>query len=184
LSDDFKRCLSFKVAVAVIPVMMELEIPGLGSEVTVAPKPLDSKETPVIGVIKAFDRSITPRFSNRDEDGLDPQKETESENNPKGAGVAIAPTKTQFVVELEKVGHPYGLPASDQPLGNSVVVLGSLGMKKDAMTVKIHDIERKEMAIVLDITGTYQIGLMNVVASRRDPEIRVRHPLGSIRCFF
>jgi hypothetical protein len=51
--------------------MMELEIPGLGSEVTITPKPLDSKETPVIGVIKAFDRSITPRFSNRDEDGLD-----------------------------------------------------------------------------------------------------------------
>jgi hypothetical protein len=38
-------------------------------------------------------------------------------------------------------------------------------MKKDAMTVKIHDIERKETAIVLDITGTYQIGLVNVVAS-------------------
>jgi hypothetical protein len=184
LSDDFKRCLSFEVTVAVIPVMMELEIPGLGSEVTVTPKPLDSKETLVIGVIKAFDRSITPRFPNRDEDGLDPQRETKSENNPKGAWVAIAPTESQLVVELQNVGHPHGLPASDQSLGNSLVVLGSLGMKKDAMTVKIHDIEGKETAIVLDITGTEQIGLIDVVASRRDPEIRVRHSLGGIRCFF
>jgi len=57
-------------------------------------------------------------------------------------------------------------------------------MKKDAMTVKIHDIERKETAIVLDITGTDQIGLMHIVASQREPEIRVRHSLGGIGCFF
>ena len=145
--------------------MMELEIPGLGSEVTVTPKPLDSKETLVIGVIKAFDRSITPRFSNRNEDGLDPQSETKSENNAKGAREAIAPAETQFVVELEKIGHPHGLPASDQALGNGLVVLAALGMKKDAMAVKVHDIERKETAIVLDITGADQIGLTDVVAS-------------------
>lgn len=184
LSDDLKRCLSLEVAVAVIRVMIELEIPGLGSEVTVTPKPLDSKETLVIGVIKAFDRSITPRFSSRNEDGLDPQRETKSENNPKGARVAIAPAESQLVVELEKVGHPHGLPASDQSLGNRLIVLGSLGMKKDAVTVKVHDIERKETAIVLDIARTHQIGLMNVVASQGDPEIRVRHSFGGIRCFF
>jgi hypothetical protein len=184
LSDDLKRCFSFEVAVAVIGIMMELEIPGLGSEVTVTPKPLDSKEALVIGIIKAFDRSITPRFSNRNEDGLDPQRETESENNPKRPWVAIASAESQLVVELEKVGHPHGLPASDQPLGDGLIVLGSLGMKKDAMTVKVHDIERKETAIVLDITGTHQIGLMNVVASQGDPEIRVRHSFGGIRCFF
>ena len=165
LSDDLKRCLSFEVAVAVVPVVMELEIPGLRSEVTVTPKPLDSKETLVIGVIKAFDRPITPRFSNGDEDDLDPQRETKSENHPKGARIAVAPTESQFVVQLEKIGHPHGLPASDQALGNGLVVLAALGMKKDAMAVKVHDIERKETAIVLDITGADQIGLTDVVAS-------------------
>ena len=165
LPDDFKRRLSFEVAVAVVPVMMELEIPGLRSEVTVTPKPLDSKETLVIGVIKAFDRPITPRFSNGDEDDLDPQRETKSENHPKGARIAIAPAESQFVVELEKIGHPHGLTASDQALGNGLVVLAALGMKKDAMAVKVHDIERKETAIVLDITGADQIGLTDVVAS-------------------
>jgi hypothetical protein len=91
LSDDLKGCLSFKVAVAVIRVMMGLEIPGLGSEVPVTRKPLDSKETLVIGIIKAFDRSITPRVSKRNEDGLNPQRETESENNLQRPWVAIAP---------------------------------------------------------------------------------------------
>lgn len=184
LSDDLQRCLSLEIAVAVMRVMIELKIPGLGSEVTVTPKPLDSKETLVVGVIKAFDRSITPRFSNRNEDGLDPQRETKSENNAKGARETIAPAETQFVVELEKVGHPHSLPASDQSLGDSLVVLGSLGMNKDGMTVKVHDIEREETAIVLDITGSHQIGLINVVASQGDPEIRVRHTFGGIRRFF
>ena len=182
--NDLTGCLPLEVAVPMTQVMIEFEIPGLGSEVAVTPEPLSSEETTVIGVIKTFDRSITPRFSNRDEDGLDSQRETESENNPKGTRVAIAPTKTQFVVELEKVGHPYGLPASDQPVGDSLVVFGSLGMKKDAMTVKVHDIERKETAIVLDITGSHQIGLINVVASQGDPEIRVRQTFGGIRRFF
>lgn len=53
-------------------VMMELEVSRLGSEVTVTPKPLDSKKTLVIGIIETFDRSITPGFSNRNEDSFDP----------------------------------------------------------------------------------------------------------------
>jgi hypothetical protein len=57
-------------------------------------------------------------------------------------------------------------------------------MNKGAMTVKVHDIERKETAIVLDITGSHQIGLINVVASQGDPEIRVRHTFGGLRRFF
>jgi hypothetical protein len=184
LSDDLEGCLSLEVAVAVMRVMIELEISGLGSEVTVTPKPLDSKETLVIGVIKALDRSITPGFSNRNEDGLDPQRETESENNSKGPRVTVAPAESQLVVELEKVGHPHDLPASDQRLGDGLVVLGSLGIKKDAMTVKVHDIEGEETAVVLDITGTHQIGLMNIVAFQGVPEIGIRHSFGGIRCFF
>jgi hypothetical protein len=57
-------------------------------------------------------------------------------------------------------------------------------MKKDAMTVEIHDIEGKETAIVLDIAGTHQIGLVDVVASQGVPEIGVWHSFGGIRCFF
>jgi len=164
--------------------MIELEIPGLGSEVTVTPKPLDSKEAAVIGIIKAFDRSITPGFSNRNEDGFDPQRKTKSENDSKGPRVTVASTESQLVVELEKVGQSQSLPASNQPLGDSLIVFGSLGMKKDAMTVEIHNIEGKETAIVLDITGTHQIGLVNIVASQRVPEIGVRHSFGGIRRFF
>jgi hypothetical protein len=69
-------------------------------------------------------------------------------------------------------------------MGNGLVVLGPLRVKKEAMTVKIHDIEGKESAVVLDITGTHQIRLMNIVASKGIPEIGVRYPFRGIRCFF
>lgn len=165
-------------------VMIELKIPGLGSEVTVTPEPLNSKETAVIGVIKAFDRSITPRFSNRDKDGFDSQREAESENNSKRPWVTVAPAESQLVVELEKVGHSQSLPASGQPLGDGLIVFGSLRMKEDAMTVQIHDIEGKEATIVLDIARTHQIGLVDIVASQGIPEIGVRNSFGGIRRFF
>jgi hypothetical protein len=164
--------------------MIELKIPGLGSEVTVTPEPLDSKETAVISVIKAFDRSITPRLSNRDKDSFDSQSKTEPENNSKRSRVTVAPAESQLVVELEKIGHSQSLPASDQPLSDGLIALGSLGMKKDAMTAEIHDIERKEATIVLDIARPHQIGLVDIVASRRIPEIGVSHSFGSIRRFF
>ena len=67
-------------------VMEELKVLGLGSEVAIAPEPLGAKESPVIGIVEALDDSITPRFSYRDEVYLDPQQETESEDNPKGRG--------------------------------------------------------------------------------------------------
>ena len=182
--DNLKRRFPLEVAVSVMRVMMELEVPRLGSEVTVTPKPLDSKKTLVIGIIETFDRSITPGFSNRDEDSLDSQQQTESEDDAKGPRVTIAPTEAKFVVELNKIGHAHSLPAPDQPMGDGLVVLGSLRVKKEAMTVKIHDIEGKESAVVLDITGTHQIRLMNIVASKGIPEIGVRHPFRGIRCFF
>jgi hypothetical protein len=103
--NDLERCLPLEEAVSMMHVVIEFEIPGLGSEVAVTPKPLDSKETAVIGIIKAFDRSITPRFSNRNKDGFYPQRETEPEDDSKGPRITVAPAKSQLVVELEKVGH-------------------------------------------------------------------------------
>jgi len=61
-----------------VSIVEELKVLGLGSEVTIAAKPLGSEESPIIGVIKALHDSITPRFSYRDENHLDPQPQTDS----------------------------------------------------------------------------------------------------------
>jgi hypothetical protein len=165
-------------------VMEELKVLGLRSEVAIAPEPLGAKESPVIGIIEALDDSITPRFSYRNEDYLDPQQETESEDNPKGTRITIAPTKTELVVDLKKVGDSYGLPAADQAQSHGLVVFSSLRVKKDSVAVEIHDIERIEAAIVFDVSWPNEVCLMDVVDPQGFSEIGVLHSFGGIRSFF
>ncbi len=86
----------------------------MGSELAITPKPLSSKEPAVVGIIKALHDAIAPRFSDRDEDHLDSQQQTEPEDNAKGARVTIASTKTEFVVDLKKVGDSHGFPATNE----------------------------------------------------------------------
>ena len=167
-----------------ISIVEELKVLGLGSEVTITTKPLDSEESSVIGIIKALHDSITPRFSYWDEDQFDPQPQTEFENNTKRTGVTIAPSETEFVVDLEKIGHAHSLPTTDQAQGYGLVVFSSLGMKKDPVAVKIHDIERIETPIVLDVSWSKEVCLMDVVDPQGLSEIRVFHPFGDIRSFF
>ena len=167
-----------------IPVMEELKMLGLGSEMPIAAKPLGPEKPPVIGVIKALHNSITPRLSYRDEDHLNPQKQTDSEDNAKGTGVTIASTKTELVVDLEKVGHTHRLPTADQAQSHGLVVFSSLGVKKDSVTLEIHDIERIETPIVFDVSRPEEVRLMNVVDPQGLCEIRVFHPFGGIGSFF
>jgi hypothetical protein len=165
-------------------IMEEFKVLGLGSEVTIAPKPLGSEESPIIGIIKALHNSITPRFSYRDEDHFDPQKQTHSQDNAKGTGVTIAPSKTEVVVDLKKVGHAHSLPTADQAQEHGLVVFSSLGMNKDAVTRQIHDIERIETPIVFDVSWPKEVRLMDVVDPQGFCEIRIFHSFGGIRSFF
>ena len=97
-----------------VSVMEEFKVLRLGSQVTIAAKPLPSEKSLIVAIIEALHDSITPRFSYRDKDHFDPQKQTESEDEAKGTRVTIASSKAEFVVDLEKVGNPHGFPATDQ----------------------------------------------------------------------
>jgi hypothetical protein len=164
--------------------MEEFEVLGLGSEVTIATKPLPSEESLIVGIIETLHDSITPRFSYRDEDHFDPQKQTESEDDAKGTRVTIASPKAEFVVDLEKVGNSHGLPATDQAQSHGLIVFCSLGMKKDAVAVEVHDIERIETSISLDISGSKEVRLLDIVESQGLGEIGIFHSFGGIRSFF
>ena len=65
-----------------------------------------------------------------------------------------------------------------------LVSFRSLGLKVDAMTIEIHHIERVESAIPFDVTGTHQIGLVDVVKAQSLSEIRILDPFRRIRGFF
>lgn len=141
LLDELQRRFTFKAAIAMVSVMEEFKVPGLRPEMAIAPKPLSSKESSIVGLVETFHHSITPRFSYRDEDHFDSQKQTESQDDAKGARITIASSETEFVVHLEKVWNPHGFPTAEQALGHSLVVFGPLGIEKDSVARAIHDIE-------------------------------------------
>jgi hypothetical protein len=167
-----------------ILIVKELEILGLRSELAITPKPLGSKESSVIGIIKALHHTITPGFSYRDEDHLHPQQQTKSQNDAKGTRVTIASPEAEFVVDLEKVWNTHTLPTTKQAQSHGLVVFPSLRMEKDSVAQAVLDIERIETCIVLDVSGSHEIRLMDMVDSQRSCEIGVLDPFGDIRSFF
>jgi hypothetical protein len=115
LVNNLERSLAFKIAIPMVLVMKELKVLGLGSELTITPKPLPSKEPSVVGIIEALHSSITPRFPYGDENDLDPQRKAEPEDDAKGTRVAVASTKTELVVDLKEVWDSHGSPTTHQP---------------------------------------------------------------------
>jgi len=162
----------------------EFEVPRLGTEIAITTEPLGSKEAAIIGVIEALHGTIPPRFSDGDKDGFDPEGKTEAKDDAERTGMPIAAPKAKFVVELKEVGDAHGFPAADQTLSDRSVVFAPLGMDKDPVTVKVYHMERIEAAVVFDIARFEQVGLVDVVAPQRLPEIGVFHSFGLIRSFF
>ncbi len=92
--------------------------------------------------------------------------------------------RREFVVDLEKVGKAHRFPAAQHTPGHRLVVFASLGVDKDAMAVKVHNMKRIETSILLDVPGAQKIGLMDVVDPQGFSEVRVFHTFGGIKNFF
>jgi hypothetical protein len=57
-------------------------------------------------------------------------------------------------------------------------------MEKNPVAVEIDNVERIETTIVLDISWTHEIRLMDMVDFQRLCEIGILDPFGKIRSFF
>jgi len=96
----------------------------------------------------------------------------------------VAAPEGQFVVELEEIGDPHGFPAANQASGNVSIVFVAQGLNKDPMAVEIDNVEGIEAPVVFGVPGAEEVGLMDVVASQRFPEIGVFDPFGLVRSYF
>lgn len=56
-----------------VPVMEALEILALPFQMGIAVEPLPPEKLFVVGIVEAFDYSISPRLRDRNEHGLDPE---------------------------------------------------------------------------------------------------------------
>ncbi len=96
----------------------------------------------------------------------------------------MAAPERKLVVDLKKVGKAHRFPATQETLGHRLVVFAALGVNKNAMAVKVHNMERIETSVVLDVPGPQKIGLVDVVDAQGLSEVRVFHPFGGISSFF
>ena len=94
-------------------IMEEFKVLRLGTEIAIAPEPLGAKVSAIVSVIEALHGSVPPRFPNGDKDGFDAQRKTRAQDSPKRTRIAVAAPKTEFVVEFEEVGDPYGFPTTN-----------------------------------------------------------------------
>ncbi len=110
--------------------------------------------------------------------------QTQPNDQPRGARIAVAAAKTQFIIKEQKIRQPYDLPASQQTARDLTVRFGALGFDINPMAEKIDNVKRVKFAIALDVTRSDQIGLVNVINAKGFPEVGILDPFGGVSCFF
>ncbi len=65
--DDLQGRFPLEAAIPVVLIVKELEVLRLGSEMAIAPEPLGAKKSAAVGINEAFNGSITPGFSDGNE---------------------------------------------------------------------------------------------------------------------
>ena len=138
----------------------------------------------VVGVVEALDHRIAPGLRDRDEHRRNAEVQTQPDNQARGARIAVAAAKTQFVIKEQKIRQPHGFPATQQTAGDLPIRFGALGFDINPMAKKIDDVKRIEFAITLDVARADEIGLMNVVDVEGLPEIGILDPFGGVSSFF
>ena len=81
---------------------------------------------------------------------------------------------------MQEFWDAHCLPALHEARRHVIVLLRSLGLDVHPVAEDVYDVERVEPAITLDISGTDEIGLMNVVDARRFREVGIFDSLGNV----
>jgi hypothetical protein len=184
LLDELVGGLALEAAVPVVPVVKALKVFGLPLQCRVAREKLPPEELPVIGVVEVFHDPVAPRLACGDEDRGDAVVEAHAQDDPQGSGMAVASPEAQFVIKLQECRDTHALPAPHEALSHVEVLLCSLGFDIDPVAEHVHDVERIESAVVLDIPGTDEIHLMEVVDSPRVRKIGILDTFRDVGSFF
>lgn len=91
----------------------------------IAVKPLPPEKLLVVGVIEAFDHRISPGFRHRNKHRLNPEMQTEPNDQARRPGVTIAATKAQLIIKEQEIRQPDHFPAAKQALGDLPIRFGS-----------------------------------------------------------
>lgn len=180
VSQNLHRGFAAQATVPMMTVMEPLEVLALPFEGLVAREPLPAKEHLVVGIVEPLHIPVSPGLADGDKDRRDPVIEAQPDHDPEGSGITVAAPEAQLIVELGKIRNAHGLPASQEAGGHRIIGLGSLRLKIDRMAEAVHHVERVEPAIALDISGPYQVDLVDVVDLQGLCKVGVGDPFGGI----
>ena len=184
LLDDLVGGLALEAAVSVVPVVKALEVLRLPFQHRVAREKLPPEELPVIGVVEVLHDPVSPRLADGDEDRGDAVVEAHTQDDAQRPRVAVTPPEAQFVIELQECRDTHGLPAPHEALSHVEVFFRSLRLDIDPVAEHVHDVERIEPPVVLDIPGTDEIHLVQVVDSPRFREVGILDTFRDVGSFF
>lgn len=184
LLNDVVGGLALEAAVPVVPVVKTLKVLRLPLERRVAREPLPPEELAVIGVVEVLHDPVAPRLAYGDEDRGDAVVEAHTQDDAQRPRVAVAPPEAQFVIELQECRDTHGLPAPHEACGHVQVLFRSLGLDIDPVAEHVHDVERIEPPVVLDIPGTDEIHLVQVVDSPRFRKVGILDTFRDVGSFF
>jgi len=184
LLDELGGGLALEAAVPVVPVVKTLEVLCLPFQRGVRGEPLPPEELAVIGVVEVLHDPVPPRLADGDEDRGNAVVEAHTQDDPQGPGMAVTPPEAQFVIELQECRDTHGLPAPHEACRHVQILFRSLGFDIDPVAEHVHDVERIEPAVVLDIPGTDEIHLVQVVDSPRFREVGILDTFRDVGSFF
>jgi len=165
-----------------VSVVERLELTCAGSEVAQITEHLSAEEDLVVDVIETFDDTITPRLSFGNEDDLNSQLQTGTQEESQASWIAIGAAEREFVVQLEETRKAESSPSSKEALHNGSIVLPADRFKRHGVAVDIDEVEAIEADTAVKIAGTDQIELMNNVPPL-GAKVRVWRSAGTIRSF-
>ncbi len=160
---DNPRGAAAQLGIAVMLIMKGLKITQFLSQMNQIPKSLRAEKQFVIDIVEPFHNPVSPRLGFGDEDDLHPQIQTEADEEPEAARVAVGPSKGQFVVHLKVARNAQFLPGSHDGLDDVGVSLVGDGGQGHDVAGGVNEMDPIESAPALKIAGSHQVQLMDII---------------------
>ena len=80
--------------------------------------------------------------------------QTQPDHQAEGSRITVAASKAQGIVQLQKVRHSHGLPASQKAVSGLAVFFAPLRFDIDLVSGYVDHVEGIESAVALDVTRT------------------------------
>lgn len=91
--------------------------------------------------VEALNHGVAPGLGYWDEHRLDAKVQAHPDDQTRGARIAVAAAKAQFVVKEQKIRKPDDFPAAQQAAGNLPILFGALGLDIDLVAIQVDHVE-------------------------------------------